>query len=371
MRLLERFTSKSKYIGSASALFLFLSIVFLFVYFAIAETKKSLISVALEGIFSEAALIKHLDENVDFDISPVFPLKLERGRVEHKTLIEEMSKSAPVWKKEKLSRKKVCEEVFYLGAIDGSLKKEYELIEEYSCIKAIIPLKDEGRALFISSPQEELFDYLALLDRYSTATIVLMLFISALLCYFIYFLYVFREKKEELEDSFKKKSKHIEELAMIDKLTGVYSRRKFEEAMNESLYIAKNFKHTFSVIMIDIDDFKSVNDTYGHDGGDSVLKGAASFIQANMRTSDTFARWGGEEFVVISFMQDLPQAVRFANRLREGISNIHFPKIGRVTCSFGVAEYDGISEGDTILKLADERLYEAKKAGKNRVEPKF
>lgn len=141
--------------------------------------------------------------------------------------------------------------------------------------------------------------------------------------------------------------------------------------MSESLYIARQFKHTFSVIMIDIDNFKSINDTYGHEGGDRVLKGVASYIQTNMRKSDTFARWGGEEFVIISLMQDLHQAVIFADRLRDGISKIVFPDMGSVTCSFGVAEYDGKSDGDTILKRSDERLYEAKRAGKNRVEPKL
>ena len=158
----------------------------------------------------------------------------------------------------------------------------------------------------------------------------------------------------------------LSSLALIDGLTGVASRRRAEELLAAELAVAGP-RRPLSLIVLDLDEFKQVNDTYGHNAGDDVLRGVARLLQQRGRLNDTIGRWGGEEFVVLCPDTPVTGALGFAEQLRERIARQEFAGIGQRTAGFGVAE---AVAGDTVLTLverADRALYEAKRAGRNRV----
>ncbi|MFA7083864.1 MAG: GGDEF domain-containing protein [Arcobacteraceae bacterium] len=188
---------------------------------------------------------------------------------------------------------------------------------------------------------------------------------------FFYLLTLFdehEEVKKKMHSQYEKLSLDAKSIAMVDTLTGAYTRIKFDEDLNNLLQLAFRFKEqTFCLMILDIDNFKSVNDTHGHDYGDIVLKEISSTIQQNLRKTNYFYRWGGEEFVILMPMNKLNKSIVYAEKLREKISQIYFKKIEQVTCSFGLVEFKSTDDEKTLLKRADELLYEAKKNGKNRV----
>lgn len=158
----------------------------------------------------------------------------------------------------------------------------------------------------------------------------------------------------------------LSRLALVDGLTGVASRRRTEEVLSDELAVAGRAR-PLSVILVDLDDFKSVNDTYGHNAGDDVLRGIARLLQQRGRLSDTVGRWGGEEFVLICPDTPVTGALGLAEQLRERIARQEFVGVGRRTASFGVAEAAPGEEVDALIARADAAMYEAKHAGRNRV----
>lgn len=117
--------------------------------------------------------------------------------------------------------------------------------------------------------------------------------------------------------------------------------------------------------MLDIDRFKSINDRFGHNAGDLVLKSIAEFIKNRIRKIDCLARWGGEEFVILLPDTPVDKAAVLAEELRESISKMNIPGVDRVTASFGVAGYCSEDTSDTLVQRADNMMYEAKVAGRN------
>ena len=160
----------------------------------------------------------------------------------------------------------------------------------------------------------------------------------------------------------------LQELSVTDGLTGIFNRRKLDEVMRASFAKARRYNLNFSVIIMDIDYFKTVNDTYGHDAGDVVLQRIAGIILENIRVADTCGRWGGEEFMIICPEIDINKGYLFAERLREIISASSFYEMHSITASFGVASFAECSDLQSLLKIADARLYKAKAGGRNRVE---
>ena len=159
-------------------------------------------------------------------------------------------------------------------------------------------------------------------------------------------------------------------LAEHDALTGIYNRVKLNTLFPDFIYNANRYDKDFSVILFDIDHFKNINDTYGHNVGDSVLIELTYMIKNLLRDNDIFVRWGGEEFIVVLQVASISDASKLASRLRKNLEEHPFLHVGRVTCSFGVTEF---RDGDTqmiLLERADEALYEAKDNGRNRVVTK-
>jgi diguanylate cyclase (GGDEF)-like protein/PAS domain S-box-containing protein len=162
-------------------------------------------------------------------------------------------------------------------------------------------------------------------------------------------------------------SEHLKQLASTDALTGVFNRRRFNETMLVELARAKRYGTVFSLIIFDIDHFKRINDTFGHPAGDQVLLKLALLVSGNIRDTDTFARWGGEEFIILAADCDKQCSIFLAEKLRKLIEAYPFSDVGRVTCSFGVTEYCAGDDPESIVKRADSSLYRAKESGRNRV----
>jgi two-component system, cell cycle response regulator len=164
-----------------------------------------------------------------------------------------------------------------------------------------------------------------------------------------------------------KEAKTLELLATTDPLTKIYNRLKLNEILMLEIKKSDRYGIPLSIIMLDIDHFKEVNDTYGHDVGDEVLIRLTKSVSANIREVDMFARWGGEEFVIMLPNTDEKGAAITAENLRFVIENTDFGKAGKISASFGVAEYQPNLGFRELLKRVDDALYEAKRGGRNMV----
>lgn len=160
----------------------------------------------------------------------------------------------------------------------------------------------------------------------------------------------------------------LRRLAATDKLTGAYNRTKCHEILEREIERVKRHNQPLSIIIFDIDRFKKVNDRYGHSAGDYVLKTVADIVRESIRKIDYFVRWGGEEFMIISSETNLKEGSALAERIREIIESSTFKDVGKVTVSFGVTEFRANDTEDSLIKRADDAMYEAKKKGRNRVE---
>lgn len=158
------------------------------------------------------------------------------------------------------------------------------------------------------------------------------------------------------------------ELAHTDELTGAANRRRFISALEAEISRSKRYSKSFSVISFDVDHFKTINDTYGHDMGDEVLKNIYQIINTQIRNTDLLARTGGEEFAILLINSDISEAKKIAEKCRLSLINSHPLMFGVVTASFGVVQFDINQSVATLLKKADSALYRAKENGRNCVE---
>lgn len=159
-----------------------------------------------------------------------------------------------------------------------------------------------------------------------------------------------------------------QQLALTDGLTGCFNRRSFELQLEKDLQLAIRMRQPLSLIMLDVDHFKNVNDTHGHDAGDVALRMLAEGLREELRGVDTAVRYGGEEFAVILPQAALDGALVVAERLRARIEGMDIPRVGHITASFGVATFPlHASSRDGLVTTADQALYESKNSGRNRV----
>lgn len=158
----------------------------------------------------------------------------------------------------------------------------------------------------------------------------------------------------------------LKRLALTDSLTSIANRLNFNTTLDMEIERTRRYKHPLSLIMFDIDHFKSFNDTYGHDAGDRILIELTALISKNTRANDLFARWGGEEFVLLLPCTVLHDAAAIAEKLRGTIEHNMFSDARKVTSSFGVCQF-GEEDADTFLKRADIALYTSKESGRNMV----
>ncbi|WP_163335871.1 cache domain-containing protein [Desulfopila sp. IMCC35008] len=174
-----------------------------------------------------------------------------------------------------------------------------------------------------------------------------------------------REQQENLR-KLKDLNTTLEKQNRTDTLTNIYNRSYFNEKLAEEIDIANRYQSKFCIMIFDIDHFKYVNDQYGHLAGDAVLKDFAKLIESNIRRTDTFARWGGEEFIILTPGITPDHALNMADKLRQLIEQHTFTVDRKITASFGISGYIEDEDGEATLQRADEALYRAKDKGRNR-----
>lgn len=162
-------------------------------------------------------------------------------------------------------------------------------------------------------------------------------------------------------------NQELENISMIDKLTGLFNRHKMDEELKKAFYSWKRYARTFSLLMLDIDGFKKINDTYGHHTGDKVLQELGTLLKHSVRASDVISRWGGEEFLILCPETGKQNAMTVAEKIRSEVENHIFVNDIHVTVSIGVCSVNDSEIMDKLLIVADDRLYKAKRLGKNRV----
>ncbi|MDD5118841.1 MAG: cache domain-containing protein [Sulfuricurvum sp.] len=172
------------------------------------------------------------------------------------------------------------------------------------------------------------------------------------------------ERTEELKVAHDK----MEKIAMTDTLTGIHNRYAFFKLLETEQEKSKRYETQFSMIMFDLDYFKTVNDTYGHDVGDSVLVEVVAKVGECLRKSDTLGRIGGEEFMVLLPHTEIREAVEIAQRIRHFIAEHSFDTVGTMTVSIGVVQYRADESMESFVKRSDIALYQAKELGRNRIE---
>ncbi len=177
---------------------------------------------------------------------------------------------------------------------------------------------------------------------------------------------------QETVKRLQRKMEEVADMATIDELTGLYNRRALFSRLAEEHSRSKRYGQGFSLLLIDIDDFKNVNDKHGHQVGDGILKGLGAFLRQNLRDSDFPSRYGGEEFLCLLPSTDVDQAVQVGNKIRQLLSQSILSNKKKdvslqITVSIGIAAFTPEDDIDTLIKRADDALYLAKRQGKNRV----
>ena len=207
--------------------------------------------------------------------------------------------------------------------------------------------------------------YVKYQDGFSTEEVIKWISILTIILLILFTYWILRLKREI-------KKRHIleEELKKIsfyDSLTSIYNRYKIDTTLKSQMQLSRQYNVPMSIIFFDIDDFKKINDTYGHKVGDEVLVELSNVIKHHIRSTDIFGRWGGEEFIIILPNTNVTTAHHIAIKLKETIQKHNFPVINKLTCSFGVTELKENDSLHSITVRADTFLYEAKKRGKNSV----
>jgi diguanylate cyclase (GGDEF)-like protein len=177
----------------------------------------------------------------------------------------------------------------------------------------------------------------------------------------------FNSSLDELE-KMTSSAEHFSKLSITDNLTQLYNRVKLHQDLDSEIKRMNRTHSHLSLIMFDIDHFKKINDTHGHDVGDITLQDLANIVKSSIRETDILARWGGEEFMILLADTSLNSAKDVASKIRANINAYRFETIGSLTCSFGVSEYKYIDTKETLLKRVDQALYSAKENGRDRVE---
>lgn len=161
--------------------------------------------------------------------------------------------------------------------------------------------------------------------------------------------------------------KRVEKLSVTDKLTQIYNRVKIEEVFTIEIAKFHRYNTKFSMILLDIDHFKEVNDIHGHNVGDMILKEIANILKSSVRVEDVVGRWGGEEFIILTSNYSMKSLMSLAEKIRKNIETYNFPVVGKKTASFGVSILHEEDTQEMMIARADKSLYHAKKTGRNKV----
>lgn len=173
---------------------------------------------------------------------------------------------------------------------------------------------------------------------------------------------------EQLHKSLAEKNQQLTDLAMKDSLTGLFNRTHLSTIIEQQIKLIARYQTQVCLLMIDIDDFKLINDNNGHIVGDDILKRIAAILSSVARETDIVSRWGGEEFVVICPETSVEEAQQLAERFQQAMADISIEDINGITCSIGIAELEKDITAKDWFKRADQAMYQAKSSGKNCIQ---
>jgi diguanylate cyclase (GGDEF)-like protein len=181
----------------------------------------------------------------------------------------------------------------------------------------------------------------------------------------------YSDELSQINDLLEKKSKKYEQMASTDQLTGLYNRYKFTEVFISEYHTMVQRDNDLSLIITDIDHFKKINDTYGHNVGDKVLVNFAKILIEHLRNVDVICRWGGEEFAMLLPTASTQNAKNLAEKIRNAVETFDMDEEFNITASFGVTKVNIGDKLETVIKRADDALYEAKNSGRNQTKVKI
>ncbi|GLI54529.1 hypothetical protein PM10SUCC1_00440 [Propionigenium maris DSM 9537] len=173
------------------------------------------------------------------------------------------------------------------------------------------------------------------------------------------------KKFKELYDEIKRKNQQLNILSEIDPLTGLKNRRAIHKDIKNEMKRSSRYGTPMSVLLMDVDYFKRINDTYGHSVGDKVLSELSQLLRENVRATDSVARWGGDEVLILAANIDLQEAIKFGEKLRRKVEEFDFTGIGGLTVSIGISQRKPGEPFNKLYERVDEALYSAKKSGRN------
>ncbi len=171
-----------------------------------------------------------------------------------------------------------------------------------------------------------------------------------------------------LENDLERRMREVTYLSVTDSLTGVYNRRKFNQCLVYEVDSARAQDRELSLIIYDVDIFKKINDTYGHDYGDFILLTITNIVRETITGADIIARWGGDEFTILMPGKSLEKAAAAAEEIRKKIYGVYFDAAETISCSFGVSSLKTADDFKSFVVRADMALYEAKNSGRNCVK---
>ena len=233
--------------------------------------------------------------------------------------------------------------------------KDKNVYNNHSIIVSFNPISNLSNEVVAYIVHYEFGDFIDIILR-NLKILFWILSLLAFLLSAIFTFILFYERKKQAE---------IHKFAVHDALTGIYNRHGVNEILNQKIEEFSRTQHPLSVIFFDIDFFKRVNDSYGHDMGDYILENIAKIVSEDIRSSDIFARWGGEEFILFLPETELTFAVEVAEKLRKRIKKHAFSDIDDITCSFGVSSLKEEDDKVSLLKRVDTLLYKAKESGRD------
>ncbi len=235
---------------------------------------------------------------------------------------------------------------------------KYNILETSKFSLYKLPIDTPKKIYMVLVPRK--FKKYSELENSTEQIVTLLIFITLLGFPFGYFFsrYIERQYSEKMD---------MKKLIYIDELTKIYNRKAYNEKIQENLDLYKRYNSKFCIALYDIDDFKSINDMYGHINGDRVLRVMSKNIKNIIRKTDTLFRVGGEEFIIIFSQTTLEDAYRVSEKIRLSIASNEIIKDKKITISMGLSEIRADDDADTIYKRVDILLYKAKQDGKNRV----
>jgi diguanylate cyclase (GGDEF)-like protein len=227
--------------------------------------------------------------------------------------------------------------------------------------------------IYLDSLEDYINQETAKMQRIYNRQTVLTVIIAGITILIFMFLIILIEKNLNklvlsYEDEIKKYTGDLEKLSRTDPLTKLNNRLMLDSTFARAIELARRYDNMFSIILLDVDYFKHVNDRFGHQLGDTILQEFSAILSKNTRAVDVVGRWGGEEFLIICPESNLEGTMNLANNLRQKITGHEFPTVGLVTSSFGVACFKKGDTKESMVERADKALYLAKSNGRNRVE---